>query len=212
MSRDVRPTDVFAVNEEFSSKFMRIRIGVVATNRAETEQERRDTDEKTERYRGATIEAALVRIMKQRKLISHAELVNEVLTQMGSRFNPDLAMVKKRIESLMEREYMERAEGERQVYRYIVCFSPASSSPLPRYCPKTVLRLLGLISYSSHKALLSVTPSHLLFLLFFFQHGSIISSFSLISTSFPSLFFLIQSILISGIYLAFMKKAGRGAL
>jgi cullin 3 len=119
MSRDIRLTDVFAVNEEFSSKFMRIRIGVVATNRAETEQERRDTDEKTERYRGATIEAALVRIMKQRKLISHTELVNEVLTQMASRFNPDLTMIKKRIESLMEREYMERAEGERQVYRYI---------------------------------------------------------------------------------------------
>jgi len=175
MSRDVRPTDVFAVNEEFSSKFMRIRIGVVATNRAETEQERRDTDEKTERYRGATIEAALVRIMKQRKLISHAELVNEVLTQMGSRFNPDLAMVKKRIESLMEREYMERAEGERQVYRYIVCF-PLASSLFPRYYPETVLRLLGLIPYSPHKTLLSVTPSHLFFSLFFFQHGGIFSS------------------------------------
>ncbi|RPA95907.1 Cullin-domain-containing protein [Choiromyces venosus 120613-1] len=119
MSRDVRLTDVFAVNEEFTSKFMRIRVGVVATNRAETEQERKDSDEKTERYRGATIEAAIVRIMKQRKLISHTELVNEVLAQMGQRFSPELSMIKKRIESLMEREYMERAEGERQAYRYI---------------------------------------------------------------------------------------------
>lgn len=175
MSRDVRLTDVFAVNEEFSSKFMRIRIGVVATNRAETEQERKDTDEKTERYRGATIEAALVRIMKQRKLISHTELVNEVLTQMGSRFNPDLTMVKKRIESLMEREYMERAEGERQVYRYIVCFPQHHLLPfcdIPHKSTKTIRPN----PVPPFKTLLSAAPSHL-FSFFLLQHGGIFSSF-----------------------------------
>lgn len=188
---------------------MRIRIGVVATNRAETEQERKDTDEKTERYRGATIEAALVRIMKQRKLISHTELVNEVLTQMGSRFNPDLTMVKKRIESLMEREYMERAEGERQVYRYIVRF-PLAPPPFLWYTQNST-KTIRPNPVPPFKTLLSAAPSHL----FSFFFNMVVSSlpFNIHTYIVPPLFsFSVPSIFISGIYLAFMKKAGPGAL
>jgi cullin 3 len=120
MSRDVRPTDVFSFNEDFSSKFMRIRIGVVATNRAETDKERKETEEKVDEYRALKIEAAVVRIMKQRKTLGHTELMSEVLSQLSGRFTPDMGMIKKRIESLMERDYMERVAGERQSYRYLV--------------------------------------------------------------------------------------------
>jgi cullin 3 len=43
-----------------------------------------------------------------------------VITQLTSRFRPDLNMVKKRIESLIEREYLERVEDvERPTYRYL---------------------------------------------------------------------------------------------
>lgn len=105
---------------------MRIRIGVVATNRAETDKERKETEEKVEESRAHKIEAAVVRIMKQRKTLGHAELVAEVISQLSGRFKPDMSMIKKRIESLMEREYMERVAGERQSYRYM------ASTPLKR--------------------------------------------------------------------------------
>jgi cullin 3 len=45
--------------------------------------------------------------------------MNEVLTQLSARFVPDVNMVKKRIESLIDREYLERLEDEPATYGYI---------------------------------------------------------------------------------------------
>ena len=45
--------------------------------------------------------------------------MNEVLTQLASRFVPDVNMVKKRIESLINREYLERVGEEPPTYGYI---------------------------------------------------------------------------------------------
>ena len=50
----------------------------------------------------------------------HSDLMMEVFNLLSSRFKPDPTMIKKRIESLMEREYLDRVEGERQTYRYLV--------------------------------------------------------------------------------------------
>lgn len=122
MSKDVRSTDVFSFNDGFTSKFTRIKVGMVAANRAENEKERKDTNEKVDETRAHQVEAAVVRIMKQRKKLSHVELVSEVISQLKMRFSPDVMMIKKRIESLMEREYIERMDEERQTYKYLVCF------------------------------------------------------------------------------------------
>ena len=44
----------------------------------------------------------------------------EVIQQLTARFMPDVNMVKKRIESLIEREYLERIEElEPAAYRYV---------------------------------------------------------------------------------------------
>lgn len=43
-----------------------------------------------------------MRIMKDRKHITHNDLMNEVTRQMASRFQPDPLNIKKRIEGLIE--------------------------------------------------------------------------------------------------------------
>jgi cullin 3 len=47
-------------------------------------------------------------------------LFMEVITQLSQRFKPDLSMMKRRVESLIEREYMERVEGaDVSTYTYL---------------------------------------------------------------------------------------------
>lgn len=57
---------------------------------------------------------------RQRKELAHAQLVTETLTQLSTQFKPDVTMIKKKIESLIEREYLERMdEAPVPSYRYL---------------------------------------------------------------------------------------------
>ena len=64
MSKDVNPSDKFYFNENFQSKFMRLKVGVVVSNKVEGDKERKETEKKNNDSRGFLIEAAVVRIMK----------------------------------------------------------------------------------------------------------------------------------------------------
>ncbi|KAI4605051.1 hypothetical protein J4E80_010734 [Alternaria sp. BMP 0032] len=121
MSKDVKPTDKFSFNEGFQGKFVKIKVGVVSGgNKVESDRERRETEKKNDDSRGFCIEAAVVRIMKQRKELSHQQLMSETLSQLVGQFKPEVTMVKKRIESLIEREYLERVDGaQTDSYRYL---------------------------------------------------------------------------------------------
>lgn len=65
MSRDVKLTDKFYFNENFTPRAVKIKIGVVAAgSKAETDRERVETEKKNDSSRLYVIEAAIVRIMK----------------------------------------------------------------------------------------------------------------------------------------------------
>lgn len=64
------------------------------------------------------MDAAVVRIMKTRKQLRHNLLVAEVIQQLSARFKPKPNDIKKRIEALIEQEYMERDEKDRSTYLY----------------------------------------------------------------------------------------------
>ncbi|KAF2477687.1 Cullin-domain-containing protein [Lindgomyces ingoldianus] len=121
MSKDVKSTDRFFFNEGFIGRFVKIKVGVVSSgNKVESDRERRETEKKNDDSRGFCIEAAVVRIMKQRKELSHQALIIETLNQLVGQFKPEVNMIKKKIESLIEREYLERVEGVKiDSYRYL---------------------------------------------------------------------------------------------
>ncbi|GJJ75721.1 cullin 3 [Entomortierella parvispora] len=117
-SRDINETDTFRFNAAFSEKLSRIKIQTVAS-KVETAVELKETHEKVEDSRKHMTEAAIVRVMKNRKSLDHNNLVTEVISQLQGRFSPAPAMIKKRIEALIDREYLERAPGDRTTYNYV---------------------------------------------------------------------------------------------
>jgi cullin 3 len=118
MSKDISEDDVFLVNDKFSSKFYKVKISTVVAQK-ESEPEKQETRQKVEEDRKPQIEAAIVRIMKARRLLDHNNIISEVTKQLQARFLPNPAVIKKRIESLIEREFLERDSVDRKLYRYL---------------------------------------------------------------------------------------------
>ena len=63
------------------------------------------------------IDACIVRIMKTRKTLSHQLLIGELYAQL--KFSIKASDLKKRIESLIDREYLERDANNQQMYNYL---------------------------------------------------------------------------------------------
>jgi cullin 3 len=61
----------------------------------------------------------MVLIIKTRKTLEHNNLISEVTQQLQSRFVPAPAIIKKRIESLIERDYLRRSTTDRKMYEYV---------------------------------------------------------------------------------------------
>ncbi|KAG7451148.1 Cullin-domain-containing protein [Guyanagaster necrorhizus] len=115
--RDVDTSDSFCFNSDFTSQLQKIKISTVSS-KVETSSERRETRDRIDEERRHQTEACIVRVMKLRKHMTHNELVNEVTPLLAGRFQPNPLDIKKRIEGLIEREYLERCE-DRKSYNYL---------------------------------------------------------------------------------------------
>lgn len=116
-SKKIDEADVFSFNSKFKAKLFKLKVmGVV---QKETEPEAQETRQKVDEDRKHQIEAAIVRIMKSRKTLEHSILIAECIKQLQSRFLPSPQIIKKRIESLIEREYLERSKTDRKLYNYL---------------------------------------------------------------------------------------------
>uniref|UniRef100_A0A8C1NSA0 Cullin-4B n=1 Tax=Cyprinus carpio TaxID=7962 RepID=A0A8C1NSA0_CYPCA len=114
-SKDVEDGDKFSCNDDFKHKLFRIKINQIQMK--ETVEEQASTTERVFQDRQYQIDAAIVRIMKMRKTLSHNLLVSEVYNQLKFPVKP--ADLKKRIESLIDRDYMERDKDNPNQYNYV---------------------------------------------------------------------------------------------
>ncbi|KAL1956016.1 hypothetical protein VTO42DRAFT_7831 [Malbranchea cinnamomea] len=113
--KDVNDDDTFVFNAAFSDPKVRIKINQIQLK--ETKQENKATHERVQADRKYETQAAIVRIMKSRKVIGHQELVMEVIKATKSRGVLEVADIKDNIEKLIEKDYMEREGTDK--YRYL---------------------------------------------------------------------------------------------
>ncbi|XP_075233766.1 cullin 4 [Lycorma delicatula] len=113
--RDVEDGDKFTFNADFTNKLFRIKINQIQMK--ETTEEQKATEECVFQDRQYKIDAAIVRIMKMRKTLSHNLLISELYDQL--KFPAKPADLKKRIESLIDRDYMERDKDNPNQYNYM---------------------------------------------------------------------------------------------
>lgn len=76
-NKEIESNDRFSINDSFSSKLFRVKINPI-TAKVETDPEREQTRTKVDDDRKHVIDAAIVRIMKTRKSMSHTQLIAEV--------------------------------------------------------------------------------------------------------------------------------------
>ncbi|KAI4891024.1 hypothetical protein NFI96_013882 [Prochilodus magdalenae] len=113
--KDVEDGDRFNFNNDFKHKLFRIKINQIQMK--ETVEEQVSTTERVFQDRQYQIDAAVVRIMKMRKTLSHNLLVSELYNQLKFPVKP--GDLKKRIESLIDRDYMERDKESPNQYHYV---------------------------------------------------------------------------------------------
>ncbi|KAJ6444751.1 Serine/threonine-protein kinase tel-1 [Purpureocillium lavendulum] len=112
--RDVKATDTFTFNDGFTDPKYRVKINQIQLK--ETKEENKATHERIAQDRRFETQAAIVRIMKSRKSMGHAELVAEVINLTKKRGSVEPAAIKKEIESLIEKDYIEREDN---AYTYL---------------------------------------------------------------------------------------------
>ena len=107
-SNKINSTDTFTSNAKFTCNMRKIRIPMASIEASHNKN-------RVEEDRSIAIEAAIVRIMKARKTLKHQQLIAEVLSQLAF-FKPQPRVIKKRIEALIDREYLERSSEDQQQY------------------------------------------------------------------------------------------------
>ena len=93
------------------------RVKINAIQLKETQEEQKQTEQQVFADRQHAVDAAIVRLMKTRKTMSHPNLVAELFEQ--CRFPMEQADIKKRIESLLERECLARDDKDKNIYHYV---------------------------------------------------------------------------------------------
>ena len=109
---------IFSLNLAFKSD--KLRVNINKPLREEKVAEVESVHAEVAEERKLILQATIVRIMKTRKVrVLHTALHQEVIDQVKNRFQPDIRMIKKQIDTLIEKEYMKRNDDDPLYFDYV---------------------------------------------------------------------------------------------
>ena len=114
-SKEVTENDKFTYNKDFTNQQFKIRINQIQIK--ENREEQQQTKERIFQDCQYQIDAAIVRIMKIRKVLTHNLLFTELHNQLKFPIKP--TDFKKRIESLIDLDYIKRHKDNLNTYNYV---------------------------------------------------------------------------------------------
>ncbi|MCL7033035.1 hypothetical protein MKW94_018899 [Papaver nudicaule] len=112
-TRSISQKDSFTWNADFTDKMRRIKVPLAPVD------EKKKVIEDVDKDRRFAIDAAIVRIMKARKVLQYNDLVTTCVEQLSRMFKPDFKVIKKRIEDLISREFLARDEENPNTFKYL---------------------------------------------------------------------------------------------
>lgn len=112
---EVQLTDTVQLNLNYSNR--KIRVNLALPLKSESKQETEQAHQSVKDDRMLVIQACIVRTMKSRKQLKHSLLLAEVMQQLQN-FQPSVPAIKKCIGILIEKDYIERLDGENDTYQY----------------------------------------------------------------------------------------------
>ncbi|KAG8769772.1 hypothetical protein FRC12_004745 [Ceratobasidium sp. 428] len=116
-TKDIALRDEFRWNGEFTDVKRNFRIQSIQqqTTMEDTQEAEKDIIE----GRQHVIDAAIVRIMKAKKTRTYEQLKTETIIALEKHFQPSVTDIKRRVDELQEKEYIERDPNDKNVFRYI---------------------------------------------------------------------------------------------
>lgn len=112
-TKTISQSDSFEFNAKFSDRKRRIRIPLPPVD------DKGKINEDVGKDRRHNIDAALVRIMKSRKVLGYQNLISECAEMLSHTFKPEIKAIKSRIEDLINREFIERDSKDPTMFKYL---------------------------------------------------------------------------------------------
>ncbi|CAG7867651.1 unnamed protein product [Brassica rapa] len=114
-SKTISKTDSFEFNSKFTNKKQRIKVPLPTLDEPLIDK----VVDEVVKDRPSAIEACLVKIMKEKKVLQFRQLIAECVERLSHLFKPEIKQIKKRIEKLMEKDYLIRDIDDANSFKYV---------------------------------------------------------------------------------------------
>ncbi|XP_057856921.2 cullin-1 [Cryptomeria japonica] len=115
-TQKIEPTDYFEFNSRFADNLKSRRIKIPFPQNSDEKKKVIDDVEQTRKH---LIDCKIVKIMKKHKLLSYQELQSKCVEELKKEFKPDFRAIKRRIEDLISKDYLERDKDDQNKFKYL---------------------------------------------------------------------------------------------